>query len=195
MAVTKRDKTRSRIKEAAVALFLSRSPRLVTMVDIAEAAGLTRQTVYRLFNNRIELIEEILTDEVNDIKHRVVGFYLGLELEDAIVEGVMRALSEAENSPIVMAFFKEGQEHEIELFWTNHETEQWHFMLALWAPVFAQARLQDRIRPDTSDLELVDWIINVTQMLVSRTDYSADQRRAILLKFLVPALLRDRPAA
>ena len=163
------------------------------MAEIAEAANVTRQTVYRLFSSRTLLIEELLSDRVVEIGQQVVNFSLGRELEDAIVEGVARSIHAAENDQLIMAFFNDGLEHEIELFWGKQGTEQFRFMLSLWAPVIVEASVAGRLRAGVSETEFVEWIIIVSRMLVVRDDFDDQRRRAILRKFLVPALLNDTP--
>jgi len=168
------------------------------MSEIAESACVTRQTVYRLFSTRTLLIEELLGDQVIEIGQKVVNFSLGRSLEDALVEGIVRSIKVAENDQLIMAFFNDGLEHEIELFWGRQATEQFRFMLSLWAPVIVEANVAGRLRPGVSETEFVEWIIFVSRTLIVRDDLDDDRRRVLLRKFLVPGLLSDvadsRPA-
>ena len=50
--------TRARILDAARDLLVSRGVRRVSMDDVAEAAGVTRMTVYRYFGDRDSLVEQ-----------------------------------------------------------------------------------------------------------------------------------------
>jgi AcrR family transcriptional regulator len=52
----KGERTRRRVLDAAVALFRSHGPARVTMAEVAEAAGLTRQAVYLHFPSRTRLM-------------------------------------------------------------------------------------------------------------------------------------------
>ena len=52
--------TRSRIRDAADALFLERGYTDVSMDDIARAAGVARQTVFTTFGSKAKLLKEVL---------------------------------------------------------------------------------------------------------------------------------------
>ncbi|GAA2787727.1 helix-turn-helix domain-containing protein [Saccharopolyspora taberi] len=65
-------RNRARILEAAAELFASRSPREVTMEDIARAAGVGRGTLYRRYPDRASIAVALLDKHEHALQERML---------------------------------------------------------------------------------------------------------------------------
>ena len=74
--------TRSRIIAAARELFLSPGAMVTSVSDVANAAGVTRQTVYQHFGSRSDLCNAMLTDALSNAD--VSRFLSALRDKDAL---------------------------------------------------------------------------------------------------------------
>lgn len=96
-----RDEIRAAVLAAATRLFAERSPRVVSVREIATAAGVQHSLVHRHFGTKDDLVREVLAAEGARIAARVrrtddpVDAVIG-EFEEVMVDGVvLRALARA----------------------------------------------------------------------------------------------------
>jgi TetR/AcrR family transcriptional regulator of autoinduction and epiphytic fitness len=70
--LTRTDRSRALILDAAVAVFRDKSYDAVTMEEIAQRAGLTRKTLYNLFASKDEIVAQVMrqVDAEHDPIHR-----------------------------------------------------------------------------------------------------------------------------
>lgn len=60
--------TRDRIREQAKNLFMKYGIRSVSMDDIAVGLGISKKTIYQWYKDKDALVDEIINDDINDIK-------------------------------------------------------------------------------------------------------------------------------
>lgn len=106
LAASRSEVAADRILDAAAALFAERDAAAVGMHEIARAAGCSRATLYRYFENR----EALHTAFVNREAYRLFG-ELGDQIKDVadpaerLVAGVTTALRAVRGSPALASWF------------------------------------------------------------------------------------------
>jgi AcrR family transcriptional regulator len=104
-----REANRNRLREALVAaardLAVARGWENVRMVDVAAAAGVSRQTVYNEFDGRPGLAEALAVREVQNfaVEIRTHLFAHGGDVRAAGYAAILHALQEAAANPLVRA--------------------------------------------------------------------------------------------
>ncbi|MBV1852966.1 TetR/AcrR family transcriptional regulator [Catellatospora tritici] len=105
-----RDTTRAAIVAAARKLAVSQGWATVRMAQVAELAGVSRQTVYNEFGGRSGLADALAQAEVDAFTAglREVLFGHGGQVRDAIAATVRFALTEARRNTLVAAIRSHG---------------------------------------------------------------------------------------
>ncbi|MEM9610230.1 MAG: helix-turn-helix domain-containing protein [Actinomycetota bacterium] len=185
-----------KVMDAAVRCFERYGPQRTSMTDIAEEAGISRRTLYRVFDDRSTLVEAILNDRLFDLAgSRSLEIATLGSVEECIVEGSLRSIELGEADDL----FSEIVTHE-------HDTSVERFLLRVtdgvrgrvaraWAPLIERCRAEGRLREGLSDDRVVDLVMTVQTVVLMRDNLGRDGRRALLRDLLVPAILTDRPAA
>ena len=90
--------TRTIIIEAATRTFAKHGARKTAMVDIAEAAGVSRQTLYALFGNKDDLVAATITHHAQQNFALVEEGVEGLQF----TPGGVRCLLRADNREVIL---------------------------------------------------------------------------------------------
>lgn len=162
------------------------------MADVAEAAGLSRQTLYRVYESRPALLEFILSRRISEIGERLRPYFSSaISLREALVEGSLRSIAVGINDPLFNEIVEKAGERRLDQFLLRGNAEVQRLMLSLWEPILDRARASGELRAGLSNIQAVEWIRNVHGMLTLRDDYSEDERRAVLRAFVLPSLLAE----
>ncbi|WP_390617477.1 TetR/AcrR family transcriptional regulator [Maricurvus nonylphenolicus] len=192
-AVRKSSKATSKdtVIDAAIRLFETSGVQSSSMADIATEAGISRKTLYRVYEDRASLIEDILNQRLsaigNKIRKKISSFS---DIEEALVEGSIISIAAARRDKLF---------HKIVLEETNHQLEQYLLLgggestkqdgIDTWSPILDKARGKGLIRKDLSNVRILELLVNVQAILLLRDDYGKDEQRSFLKDLLVPAVL------
>ncbi|HEX7759090.1 MAG TPA: helix-turn-helix domain-containing protein [Caulobacteraceae bacterium] len=191
MAQDKPPATREAVARAAVKCFKQFGVHRTSMIDVAKAANLSRQTVYRLFEARAALLEYIATQRIQAMGEVLKPYFAEVDdLEEALVEGSMRSMAVGAKDRLYQEIVAQSGEHQVEVFTFKGSAEIQQLMVDLWSPVLNKARERGQLVFDMTNEEIVEWIRNQHAMLFIRDDYDEAKQRQILSCFLVPSLLR-----
>lgn len=159
------------------------------MADIADAQDISRQTLYRLFENRSILLEYIATERVRVLMANLAKFLTKFDrLGEAIVDGMAYSIVLGRADALLMEIIhQEGDDH-FTTFQFGGTQEVQDAMLTAWEPLIRASREAGEISDDTSDIEIIEWLNNVGAFLNTRADYDEEDHRRILRKFVVPSL-------
>jgi AcrR family transcriptional regulator len=162
------------------------------MGDVAKAAGVSRQTIYRLFATRGDLLECIADQRIQVMGEILRPYFARVtDLGEALIEGSILSVQVGQSDPLFAEIIQSSGEHRLEQFLFKGSPAIQKLMLALWGPVLDRAREEGRLRPGITNEQAVEWIENLHAVLTIRGDYSQDEQRRILSQFLVPSMLRD----
>lgn len=76
---------RKAVLDAALSVFSTRGFRVATMDDIAHAAGMSKKTIYALFQSKTELFQEILKRSRLDMRMEGLCCPIGMSAEERLV--------------------------------------------------------------------------------------------------------------
>lgn len=180
----------ARVLAAAVDCFRRQGVGKTTMEDIAVAAGMGRQTVYRTFPTRGALLDAVALDRLLDMRDRMKKKVDGyLTLESAMVDGTIDVRDIARDDETYMMVVAEVGDHGLERYLLSPPPVIREIMRSIWVDVFARARERGELRTDLSDLEIADWFRFVNFTLLLREDLDRDGQKWVLRTFVLPALL------
>lgn len=162
------------------------------MNDIAEEAGVSRRTLYRLFDDRSALIEMLLHARLAEMGRRVEEHLASYDdVEEALVEGSLFSVGVAEEDQLFSRVVTHEHNRSVERFLLRGNEALNDALVRAWRPVLERGRSAQRIRPDLSDARVVELVANVQTLILMRDDLGQDGRRALLRELLVPAITCD----
>jgi AcrR family transcriptional regulator len=99
-----------RILDAAEELFTRQDPGSVGMNEIAMAAGCSRATLYRYFENREALHTAYVHREANAVYRQMTKSLTGIDdPNDRVIAGVNRTIALVRQSPALAAWFAKSE--------------------------------------------------------------------------------------
>jgi len=181
--------SRKVVREAAIACFGRYGVHRTSMADIADAAGISRKTLYRVFDDRPSLIEHLLAHRLralgDDIRKKIRGFR---SFEKALIEGPIATVALGQEDPLLEEIVLTSTNHRIELFLLRGNAQIIRHMNDTWSPVIEKGRKQQIVRAELSDERIVEIIMSMQLLLFVRDDQSPARQRAFLRDVLWPAV-------
>jgi AcrR family transcriptional regulator len=189
MADAKIDQMREKIAAAATRCFKRFGAQRTSMNDIADEAGYSRQTVYRMFEDRSVLVNFILDKRMMAIADKAKKHIESFDtLEEALVEGSIVSVRLGRQDKIANDIMSNTLDHPMELFILQGGTNIHQRMMDLWTPWLERGRAAGVIRPEISNDKIVEWIRHVHTLLMVRDDQDEAAQRELLQNFLVPSI-------
>ncbi len=165
-----------RILDAAADLFTRHNAATVGMRDIASAAGCSRATLYRYFENR----DVLFTAYVHRETHRLFA-EIGAELAGLtdpyrrVVDGALAALHKVRGNPALASWFA-GTARPVGAEWAERSD-----VIAALAQAFLAAM------GEQDDLELrARWLVRQLISLLQFPGRDDDEERLMLERFVAP---------
>lgn len=173
-----------RILDAADRLFAEKEAATVGMHEIASAAGCSRATLYRYFENREALFTSYLHREAYRLYREMTNQINSvLDPRDRLIEGLLASLRNVRESPALASWFATSQRP------IGAEMAEESEVIKALTEAFVIS-----LGPD--DPELVAhrsrWLVRVMMSLMLFPGHDEDDERAMLEEFVVPIAL---PAA
>ncbi len=177
------------IIDATVSCFERYGPQRTSMDDIAEAAGISRKTLYRVFEDRPKLIQAVLQSRWGKISEKTQKrIAKASSFEEALLEGSMVAVTGALNDKLTNEIVHKATDHTLEQFLIRGNEVTHRMLLSIWETAIAEGREAGVIKPKLSDERILDIIASIHALLIMRDDGPAKQR-AFLKDVLLPAIL------
>ena len=185
LAASRSEVAADRILDAAAALFAKRDAAAVGMNEIAQAAGCSRATLYRYFENREALytayvhresyrLYREMTEQINS----VVG------PRERLVEGVMASLRNVRESPALASWFATTQRP------IGGEIAEQSDVIKALTEAFVVSLAPDN--PPAMVAHRARWLVRVMTSLLVFPGHDEADERAMLEEFVVPIVV---PAA
>jgi AcrR family transcriptional regulator len=187
--LAQREETRARILQVARKRFGANGVQKTTMEDIAQAAGTSRQVLYRFFSGRGELVEAAIVERIRELATK-----LGDDLDqyptfaEAMVEVSLATVEAARGDPELHRLFENTNGIRLHHVLAGPYAPVAELVEEFWRPWFERARRSGELRSDVDDEALVEWIRGVYLMLILRDDLDAGREREILRRFFLPSL-------
>lgn len=182
--------TQDTIAEAAIRCFKSYGPQRTSMSDIADEAGVSRQSVYRFFEDRSALIQYILNQRISAMAAELKPVFAAYKtIEEALIEGSIRSIEASRRDDLFTQIVTSTTDHSIELFLFRGTDDIRTAMLGFWAPILDKARKEGRIKPKMTNDRIMEWVRHVHTILMLRDDQDEAVQRQMLRDFFVPSIL------
>lgn len=163
-----------RILDAAGELFAARGVDRVEMTDVARAAGCSRATLYRCFENRATLRTAYIHREARAVGARVAALIAPLAREERLLEGMLTSLRLVRESPSLSAWFSDST--------TGAR--------AAGESEVVQAMASSLLRSlDLPEAERrARWLVRVLTSLLIAPGRDEAEERAMLAEFVIPGI-------
>jgi len=182
------------IIEAGRACFAENGISKTSMENIAEAANVSRRTVYRYFDDKDHLILAILEREALSMIARILPRVSSAKnIGEFIVEGMLEAIREIPLNPFLSRML-EPDSMGISSRIVMMADRLIELTVAAVAPEVEKAQASGVLRKSLAPEMLIDWVIrNLFSLLTipSSTVRTEDQKRALLRSMLLPAILAE----
>jgi len=176
-----------RILDAAGALFAQQEAATVGMHEIASAAGCSRATLYRYFENREALYTAYVHREAYRL-YREMAEQINsvVDPRDRLIEGMMASLRNVRESPALASWFATTQRP------IGAEMAEQSEVIKALTEAFVIS-----LGPDAADVvaHRARWLVRVMTSLFMFPGHDEDDERAMLEEFVVPIVLPSRQAA
>jgi len=184
--------TLHRILESARACFFQQGVRGTRMADIAEGAGMVRQTVYDWVSSRDELVDLAMAERTREmgeiIRRRRVDrrVPVGAQIVDVLAAMIELAASDPEFTLLAQAM---PAQHAFAFM--AGPSALTDVVESVLEPYFNRARDDGILREDKGSRALAEWVQTVLAPLRTRDDLDPGSLRSLLRFFLLPALIRE----
>jgi AcrR family transcriptional regulator len=174
-----------RILDAAAHLFTRSDAASVAMFDVAKAAGCSRATLYRYFENRDALYTAYVHREARRMFRELGGRITGIaDPRERLVEGVLTALGSVRESPSLSSWFVTSARPI-----GGEMADRSEVIDALTASFL-------RSLGATDDVERrARWLVRTMTSLLTFPGRDAADERGMVTDFVVPIVLPERQPA
>ena len=187
LAARRTEVAADRILDAAGELFTHKEAATVGMNEIASAAGCSRATLYRYFENREALytayvhresyrLYREMTEQINSV----------VDPRDRLIEGMLASLRNVRESPALASWFATSQRP------IGAEMAEQSEVIKALTEAFVVS-----LAPDDADVvaHRARWLVRVMTSLFLFPGHDDEDERAMLEEFVVPIVLPSRQAA
>jgi AcrR family transcriptional regulator len=186
LAIERSELGAERILDAAAQLFADQGIGRPGMEDIARAAGCSRATVYRYFENKPALLRAFVHREARDVTEQVARqLEHGANRRDVVVDAVVATLAAVRGRPYLEPWYSGGATDLLEVFRESP-------VIAALAGTFLSPRAGDL------DADLGRWLLRIVMSFLREPGESPEEERRLVERFLLPAVLTpgaSRPSA
>ena len=185
--------TRTRILEATAAVLTRLPLSKVTMDDVARAAGVARQTIYKYSAGRDDLVVALLVDETNRT-HRTAleGLHAEGRSPEQLTKMILEQLRLAAGWVLLDRTFDPGlAPRMVELVLRSEALGR--CVAELWIPILADYRADGILRQELDLDQTVRWLTYQYVWLLSHPDALADDADTLehyIHTYLTGALVR-----
>lgn len=169
-----------KILDAAEKLFAEHDAASVGMNEIARAAGCSRATLYRYFENRDALHTAYVHRWANTLHHELTRRLSGIDdPAERLVTGITESLSLVRGNPALASWFAESGPPIGTAMAAQSDV----------ITVMVASFLNTLGDGDTDNQQRARWVVRVMTSLLSFPGRDADDERAMLTQFVVPVVL------
>lgn len=170
-----------------------------TMDDIADAAKVSRPTLYRYFGDRNALIREIAMRRARMLTDRAHRFLdTQPTFADQLVEGLLYLAEKGRKDQFYRMLMRPETIALANEVLMDPEGQAVQFYGDLWEPVLSKAAAAGELRDGLDFKAAYQWLTYVNFVLVGWLDLDSrnvEWHRSMLRQFVVPAFLAERSVA
>lgn len=194
---TKTKPVRERLLDAAEGCLAQFGPQKTSMEDVARAAGMSRATVYRYFENRDALLLGVASRQSAALAGEAIAYLAQFDnIADWLVEGLLYTLRELPKRPVFASLVTSlDSRAATNLLLGSSGLIQ--IGVNVLHPMFATAKQQGLLREDVDIDLLIEWILRVLWTYLNAPSQVAkdeDGMRRLFRMMVLPAVLKDARA-
>jgi AcrR family transcriptional regulator len=181
LAARRTEVAADRILDAAGELFTRKEAATVGMHEIASAAGCSRATLYRYFENREALYTAYVHREAYRLYREMTDQITALvDPRERLIEGMLASLRNVRESPALASWFATTQRP------IGAEMAEESEVIKALTEAFVIS-----LGPDNPELvaHRARWLVRVMTSLMLFPGHDEDDERAMLEEFVVPTVL------
>lgn len=187
-----RQQTRERILQAAGECLQQRGAGNVAIEDVAVQAGVHRQTVYRIFENREALFKTLLATRLQQlVEHTERLLALDLPLKDSLMRISTETIALARGDAVLMSVLRESHGNSAYLddlvACASDTVSRFN---SLYRPLYQRARARGEFVRPVSFARFSAWLRGVHYLLLVRERLSPAEERELLKIFFDPGFVR-----
>jgi AcrR family transcriptional regulator len=186
LAARRTEVAADRILDAAGELFARHEAATVGMHEIASAAGCSRATLYRYFENREALYTAYVHREAYRLYREMIEQINSVvDPRERLIEGMMASLHNVRQSPALASWFATTQRP------IGAEMAEQSEVIKALTEAFIIS-----LGPDDPELvaHRARWLVRVMTSLFMFPGHNEDDERGMLEEFVVPIVLPSRQA-
>jgi AcrR family transcriptional regulator len=191
---TKTKPVRERLLDAAEGCLEQFGPEKTSMEDVARAAGMSRATVYRYFENRDALLLGVASRQASSLAAEAINYLAQFNtISDWLVEGLLFTLREIPNRPVFASLVTSLDSRASSSLWLG-STALVEIGINVLQPIFSNAKEQGLLRDDVEPEMLVEWLLRMLwTYLNAPSQVATDEEgmRKLFRMMLIPAVLKD----
>ena len=191
---TKTKPVRERLLDAAEGCLEQFGPEKTSMEDVARAAGMSRATVYRYFENRDALLLGVASRQASSLAAEAINYLAQFNtISDWLVEGLLFTLREIPERPVFASLVTSLDSRASgNLFLGSTGLVQ--IGVNVLRPMFGNAQAQGLLRDGVDPEMLVEWLLRMLwTYLNAPSQVATDEEgmRKLFRMMLIPAVLKD----
>jgi AcrR family transcriptional regulator len=183
---------RREILDAATKCVRRYGAKKVAVEDIAQAAGISRRSLYRFFSGRRDIMQAVVYDRLTTL---AAGVKAALKLcdgfEECVLVGTVETIHRARADKIFEALVDEDRTLTLDDDPHDPAGPIKSLSNSIWADVFETARSAGDLRPTITNEEALEWLIEVHRLFDMRHDLTDVEITDVLRKFVLPSLVPD----
>ena len=191
---TKPRPVRERLLDAAEGCLEQFGPQKTSMEDVARAAGMSRATVYRYFENRDALLLGVASRQSANLAAEAIAFLPQFNtISDWLVEGCLFTLRELPKRPVFASLVTSLDSSSASKLLLG-STGLIQIGVNVLRPMFANAKQQGLLRDDIDIDMLIEWLLRVLWTYLNAPSQVAEDEegmRRLFHMMLIPAVLKD----
>ena len=185
---------RERLLDAAEGCLEQFGPQKTSMEDVARAAGMSRATVYRYFENRDALLLGVASRQSSALAAEAMNYLAQFNtISDWMVEGLLFTLREIPHRPVFASLVTSLDSRASGSLFLG-STGLVQIGVNVLQPRFANAKAQGLLRDDVDPEMLVEWLLRMLwTYLNAPSQVATDEEgmRKLFRMMLIPAVLKD----
>jgi len=191
---TKAKPVRERLLDAAEVCLEQFGAQKTSMEDVARAAGMSRATVYRYFENRDALLLGVASRQASALAAEAINYLSRYDtISDWMVEGLLFTLRELPRRPVFASLVTSLDSRSSGNLLLG-STGLIQIGVNVLGPVFANAKEQGLLRDEIEPEMLIEWLLRMLwTYLNAPSQVAADEEgmRKLFRMMLIPAVLKD----
>jgi len=194
MPTTGDSKNHKAILEEAGRCLLEEGFTKTTMKNVADRLGMSRQTVYRTFENRDDLLAALYIEQFYQrVFDKVHAKMKNADFESSFIEGTKLTIELVRKSPVMIELMHRGGAQWFQNNMSDYGSSLHRRVMRageeLWRGQIESARLAGKLNPALTNDEIYDWLSTIHYMMIFRRKATMEDHVALLEKLVIPALL------